>query len=142
MQSKNSGKQYFVRDKNTPWYRDQLLTACLMLLSVSLWSVVTSHFLGKSDSKPKLLIVRNEGCAYLQLHKIQTKPYPIANTCAAEVPFKYLPFSENGVVPGDDDQNDVFVNGSQIVAVVVLPDRPWTVEQRRQALISAIGTYV
>lgn len=140
MQNKNSGKQYFVRDKNTPWYRGQLFSIGLMLLSVALWFIGTSHALGKFNFKPKLLIVRSEGCAYLQLHKIHTKPYPIANTCAAEVPFKYLPFSENGVISVDDDQNDVFVNGSQIVAVEALPDRPWTSEQRRQALIAAIGT--
>ena len=140
MQNKKGGKQYFVRDESTPWYRGQLFTVGVMLLSTALWFVSSLTSLHTVDFKPRLLILRSEGCAYLQLHKVQTKPYPIANTCAAEVPFKYRPFSENGDILGSEEHDEVFVNGSQIVATEALPDRPWTPAQRREAIRFALGT--
>lgn len=139
MQCKSSNKKFLSSDENKPWYRHSAFLIMIMLVNLISWFVGSLYVSQQLDIKPKRLILKSEGCAYLELHHIQTSPYPIEHTCSAEVPFRYLPFSESGVAH-IDEENDVVVNGSQIVAVESLPDRPWTAKQRRLAIYGAIGT--
>ena len=141
MQSKKGGKQYFVRDKAVPWYKSKQFSIGIMLFSIAVWFACSMRTLNTINFETKRLILRSEGCAYLQIHHFQTHTYPITNTCVAEAPFKYLPFSDNGLIWADDEST-VFVNGSQIVAVEALPDRPWPPARRRDFTYVAIGTLV
>lgn len=140
MQNQNSSKKYFIRDKSKPWYKNPSLSIGCMLLCTAVWFVCGVRTLSTNDFETKRLILRSEGCAYLQIHNLQTQHYSIANTCMAEVPFKYMSFSNTGVIWADDGKNNVFVNGSQIVAVEALPDQPWPAERRRNSIYVAIGT--
>jgi hypothetical protein len=141
MHNKNTSKNYFTREKNVPWYKGPGFSIGMMLLSTSIWFGYSMRTLNSIDYVQKRLILRSEGCAYLHIHNLQTRPYPITNTCTIEVPFKYLTFSDNGLIWADD-QSTVFVNGSQIVAVEALPDQPWPPARHRDFSYVAICTLV
>ncbi len=136
MQNEASGKKHLVRDTSKPWYRAPGVLIMVTLGSTIIWFIGTNYVALQLDIKPKLLILRSEGCAYVQLHHIQTKPYPIEHTCSAEVPV-----NEYGKIYAPD-KTQLVVNENQIIATEPLPDRPWTTEQQRLAIYGAIGTVV
>jgi hypothetical protein len=136
MGNKSGGKKYLVSDKSKPWYIHPTFGLAVMLGSLFIWFGSALYITSQLNIKPKLLILRSEGCAYLQLHNIQTKPYPIEHTCSAEVPL-----TENGPIYASDEIQLV-VHDSQIVAVEPLPDRPWTPRQHRLAIYLAVGSAV
>ena len=136
MENKSGSKKNLVSDKSKPWYRHPTFGIVVMLGSLFIWFGSSLYITSQLEIKPKLLILRSEGCAYLQLHNIQIKPYPIEHTCSAEVPL-----TKNGTIYASDEIQLV-VHDSQIVAVEPLPDLPWTPRQHRLAIYLAVGSAV
>jgi hypothetical protein len=136
MENKSGSKKYLVSDTSKPWYRAPGVLIMVTLSSTIIWFIGTNYVALQLDIKPKLLILRSEGCAYVQLHHIQTRPYPIEHTCSAEVPV-----NEYGKIYAPD-KTQLVVNENQIVATEPLPDQPLTTEQHRLAIYGAIGTVV
>ena len=138
MQNQPRHKKYLVRDKTKSWYKSPMLALGVTLTFLAIWFVFGIYVDSQLEIKPRLLILRSEGCAYLQLHHIPTQPYPIEHTCTAEVPFTYALFSQGGVIHADE--LNLALSDSQIVAVEPLADRPWTQKQRNLALWFGMGT--
>ena len=140
MQNPPRHKKYLVRDKTKPWYKSPMLALGVTLTFLAIWFVFGIYVDSQLEIKPRLLILRSEGCAYLQLHHIPTQPYPIEHTCTAEVPFTYALFSQGGVI--HSDELNLALSDSQIVAVEPLPYRPWTPDQQRLALWFCFSTFM
>jgi hypothetical protein len=117
-----------------PWHRTPAVLILLMMVNLIIWMAGMNYLTLRLDIKPKLLILKSEGCTYLQLHNIQTKPYQIEHTCTAEVTM-----TKNGQINISDDVS-ISIHESQIIATETFSDRPWTPEQHRILTYLAIGT--
>jgi hypothetical protein len=136
MKNDRDNKQNVPQAPSKPWYRTPAVLILLMTVSLILWMASMNYLTLSLDIKPKLLIIKSEGCTYLQLHNIPTKPYQIEHTCTAEVTM-----TKNGQI-NISDAVSISIHESQIIATETLPDRPWTPEQHRLLTYLAISTLV
>lgn len=118
------------------WFQSPVFLILAMMLCQILWLAGINFVSQQLDVKPNLLVLKSEGCSYLQSHHIQTMPYKIEHTCSAEVRM-----TATGKIYISDDVS-IFVNENQIIATESLPDRPWTPRQHRLAMYLGIGTLV
>ena len=127
------------RNQDIEISRSQLARIMAIFLAVIVWFVLYAQFAKTMAVESTRLILQSSGCAYLQLQHIPTRAFAISNTCAAEVNFRRDMFGHGGTIQAGDETL-IQLADNQIVAVVVLPDQPWTAEQIRAARWSGLYT--
>jgi len=120
-----------------PWYLSRALAVCVFVAMFFSW-LISFRFISEAALDPSLVILKSEGCAYLQHHHIGMIPYPSDGTCAAEVQFRREPFGEGGLIILED--RNLTISGHRIIAVEPINDRPLSPEQRRLWAYMAIVT--
>lgn len=127
MQSETGSKKYFVRAPNH-WYNSRKLTASLLAVTSMIWLLSTPYLVGQLNSTPTLVILKSDGCAYLQHKQIATQSYGIEGVCTISAPFRANLIGSGGVIEFGDRQ--IKIADNQIIAIEEIKDSALSPKQK------------
>lgn len=108
------------------WYQSQGLALSMCLISLFNMIVSTALMGGRMESKPSILIIKNEGCSYLRQYGIPTTPYTIESTCSVEAEFRPHLLGDGGLIAYQDHR--IKIADNLIVAVETIQQSPLSPE--------------
>ena len=117
----NSSPSEHTARHHRPWYQSSglaLIVCCLcgVICLGTLFAMLAT------TRQPTVLILKRDGCTYLQYHHIETRAYPADGMCAAQVTFDRHGFDAGGTVILAD--RNLEMPEAQIATVEVITNAP------------------
>lgn len=122
------------------WYTSPTFITILVFHAILIWFVVTTRESRVFDIKPTHLILKNDGCYFLNMNGIETKAIEPRNGCSVLVPFRQNMFGNGGLITLGDKQ--IMIADDQVVIVGSVEDQPWTPEQTKAAIVILVSTMI
>ena len=134
MQSKtpSSNHNSNTNDVRPFWRSPRRIVLHLTVIAAALWLFLSAIVLGQMQIKMTNVILKREGCAFVQQYGVHTQPAEVANTCEAKVIFRSNLFGSGGRIYLDDG-SPLHLSDNQFVAVSSQGVLPWTTSQRMWA---------
>ena len=126
MQNTNESDTRITQKKQRHWYQSQGLALSMTLIALFNMIVSTAIMGGQMESKPSILIIKNEGCSYLRQYGIPTTPYTIESTCSVEAELRPDLIGDGGLIAYQDHR--IKIASNLIVAVETIQQSPWSPE--------------
>lgn len=125
MQSNNV--TYFYR-KNTPWFRSRKVIGLIVGACMVNWLLTGSYVAGQMEIQPTKLVLKQEGCAFIQAKGLAVSQQVSTGTCSTTLPFRANVSDAGGTIYIYDQP--IVISDSQIIAVEEPRDMEWSPHQR------------
>ena len=122
-----------------PWYASSGLALCSVFVSFIIWIVIFGMTAGDFEIKPTQMILKNDGCSYLQQIGIPTKISENGSNCTVNVPYRSNTFGNGGVIVLDDDRQ-IRMTDTQVVIVGSIENPRWSQSQKTSAILMAASS--
>lgn len=110
------------------WYQSQGLAVSMSLIALFNIMVSIDVLTWQMENKPSILILKNEGCSYLQQFGIPTQSHTIESTCSLKAEFRSHLIGDGGVIIYQDRR--IKIADDLIVAVETIQQSRWAPEHQ------------
>lgn len=104
-----------------------LIKIFIYLAALIHFAILVFYVAGQLEIKPTVLIIKNEGCRYLQQVGLNAQVQKSSNSCRIQVPYRSHLFVSGGTIYLEDKH--ISLSENQIVAVAPLEDQPYSTAQ-------------
>ncbi|MDP2816171.1 MAG: hypothetical protein Q8O19_05785 [Rectinemataceae bacterium] len=114
--------------KQRRWYQSQGLALSMSLISLFNLMVSINVLPWQMVSNPSILILKSQGCSYLQQFGIPTQAHTIESTCSLEAEFRPHIIGDGGLIVYQDRR--ITIADNLIVAVETIQLSLWAPEHQ------------
>lgn len=114
--------------KQRRWYQSQGLALSMCLIAVFNMMVSSAIILGQMGNNPSILILKSQGCSYLQQFGIPTQSHTIESTCSLKAEFRPHLIGDGGLIVYQDRR--ITIADNLIVAVETIQQSRWAPEHQ------------
>ena len=110
------------------WYQSQGLAVSMCLIALFNMMVSIDVLTWKMENNPSVLILKSQGCSYLQQFGIPTQSHMIESTCSLEAEFRPHLIGDGGLIVYQDRR--ITIADNLIVAVETIQQSRWAPEHQ------------
>ncbi len=121
-------KNTFSTRKRAQWYRSRKVVGLIAGACLINWMLTGSYVAGQLEIQPTKLVLKQEGCAFIQAKGLAVTQSESTGACTANLPFRPHVSGAGGTIYTGDQR--MVVADSQIIAVEELRDEEWSPRQR------------
>lgn len=114
--------------KNPQWFRSRKVIGLIAGACLINWMLTGSYVAGQLEIQTTKLVLKQEGCAFIQAKGIVVTQSESTGTCTTILPFRPHVSGPGGTIYMTDQR--IVVADSQIIAVEELRDEEWSPRER------------
>lgn len=114
--------------KQRRWYQSQGLAVSMCLIALFNMMVSIDVLTWKMENNPSVLILKSQGCSYLQQFGIPTQSHTIESTCSLKTEFRPHLIGDGGLIIYQDRR--ITIADNLIVAVETIQQSRWGPEHK------------
>jgi len=121
-------KNTFTTRNNARWFRSRKVIGLIAGACLINWMVSGSYVAGQLEIQPTKLVLKQDGCTFIQANGLAVSQQESSGTCSTTLPFRPHVSSAGGTIYMGDQR--IVVADSQIIVAEVLRDAEWSPRQR------------
>jgi len=121
-------KNTFTTRNNARWFRSRKVIGLIAGACLINWMLTGSYVAGQLEIQPTKLVLKQEGCAFIQAKGLAVSQRESTGTCTTILPFRTNVSGAGGTIYMSDQR--IVVADSQIIAIEELRDTDWSSRQR------------
>lgn len=107
-----------------PWFKSRKVIGLIAGACLINWMLTGSYVAGQLEIQPTKLVLKQEGCAFIQAKGLAVTHIESTGSCTAILPFRPHVSGAGGTIYMGDQR--IVVADSQIIAVEKLRDAEWS----------------
>lgn len=111
-----------------PWFRSRKVIGLIAGVCLINWMLTGSYVAGQLEIQPTKLVLKQEGCTFIQAKGIFVTQSESTGTCTTILPFRPHVSGSGGTIYMADQR--IVVTDSQIIAVEEVRDEEWSPRER------------
>lgn len=125
----------FSTRQQTKWFRSRKVVGLIAGACLINWMLTGSYVAGQLEIQPTKLVLKQEGCAYIQSKGLAVTQQESTGACTTILPFRTHVSGASGTIYMSDQRFEIA--DSQIIAIEELRDAEWS--PRQQDLMFWLG---
>lgn len=114
--------------RRTPWFKSRKVIGLIVGACMVNWLLSGSYVAGQMEIQPTKLVLKQEGCTFIQAKGIVVTQSESTGTCTTILPFRPHVSGSGGTIYMADQR--IVVADSQIIAVEEVRDEEWSPRER------------